>query len=139
MGDPNENKSKAGVPSWQLKPSDTASEVKPEAQDTAPQTVPDRGALIEKARKFLQEDEVRNASTDKQVLFLEGKGLKRDEIEELLGVTRNIEATHPESEVRAIYISQPQTVADLHGVNPITEHSPATSNDKITFPTAGPL
>ena len=99
MGDSEEGKRKEGVPSWQLKPSDASQEVKTEGQDIVPQQTPLRASVIENARRFLLEDEVRNAPTDKQVSFLESKGLESHEIEELLGVTRNAEATGANSEV----------------------------------------
>jgi len=99
MGDSEEDKKKGGVPSWQLKPSDVSQEAKNEGQDTAPQPSPSRASVIENARRFLLEDEVRNAPTNKQVSFLESKGLENHEIQELLGVTRNVEATSSNSEV----------------------------------------
>jgi hypothetical protein len=99
MGDSEEDKKKGGVPSWQLKPSDASQEVKNEGQDTAQQQTPSRASVIENARRFLLEDEVRNAPTDKQVSFLESKGLESHEIQELLGVTRNVGATGSNSEV----------------------------------------
>ena len=96
MGDSNSSGKKPGVPSWQLqsKPTDTE-----EAQQ-APESS-SRQTMIEQAKKFLEEDEVRNASTDKKIAFLESKGLKSEEITELLGVTRNPEASAaPPSQVR---------------------------------------
>jgi hypothetical protein len=100
MGDPREDKKKEGVPSWQLKPSDASQEVKSDGRDTAPQQTPSRASVLESARRFLLEDEVRNAPTDKQVSFLESKGLESREIHELLGVTRNVEASGSNSEAQ---------------------------------------
>jgi hypothetical protein len=102
MGDSDEVKQKAGVPSWQLKPARAPPTEKNDGLDTATQPVPSREAIIERAQKFLQEDEVRNSPTDKQVAFLEGKGLESDEIQKLLGVTRNTEATSSEKDVSFI-------------------------------------
>lgn len=99
MGDSDDVNPKAGVPSWQLKPSEASQEGKAKAQDTAPQPAPSRATIIENARKFLLEDGVRNAPTDRQVAFLEGKGLESHEIQELLGVARNAEATASTPEV----------------------------------------
>jgi hypothetical protein len=99
MGGSEEDKKNGGVPSWQLKPSDAPQEKKTEGQDSAPQPKPSRASVIENARRFLLEDDVRNAPTDKQVAFLESKGLESHEIQELLGVTRNVEATGSNSEV----------------------------------------
>jgi hypothetical protein len=99
MGDSEEDKKKGGVPSWQLKPSGASQEAKNGGQDTAPQQTPSRASVIENSRRFLLEDEVRNAPTDKQVSFLESKGLENHEIQELLGVTHNVEASGSNSEV----------------------------------------
>jgi hypothetical protein len=65
-----------------------------ETEHTTPES-PSRETVIEQAKKFLEEEEVRNASTDKKISFLEGKGLNSEEITELLGITRNQEATAP--------------------------------------------
>jgi hypothetical protein len=94
MGDSDSDKKK-GVPSWQLKLKETT----PTEGDTEPAEPTGRTTIVEQAKKFLEEDEVRNASTDKKIAFLESKGLKDDEINELLGVTRNAEASVPQTEV----------------------------------------
>lgn len=99
MGDPDGDKKGGGVPSWQLKPSDATQELPKESQDAGSDQTPSRASVIEHARRFLLEDEVRNAPTDKQVSFLEAKGLESHEIQELLGVTRNVEASSSNSEV----------------------------------------
>lgn len=92
MSDSDPDTKKAGVPSWQLKSKDETSKVEVK-EVKAEKPTPSRETVIEQAKKFLEEDEVRNASTDKKIAFLEGKGLRREEIEELLGVTRNEEAS----------------------------------------------
>lgn len=96
---------KAGIPAWQTK---AASEsAKPE--EIAPaQKEESRETVIAQARKFLEEDEVRDASTDKKIAFLESKGLGNEEIQELLGITRNTEASNT-SEVRSIQQSSTWT------------------------------
>jgi hypothetical protein len=99
MGGSEKDKKNGGVPSWQLKPSDAPQEKNTEGQDSVPQPTLSRASVIEDARRFLLEDDVRNAPTDKQVAFLESKGLESHEIQELLGVTRNVEATGSNSEV----------------------------------------
>ncbi|KAG0646368.1 hypothetical protein D0Z07_8115 [Hyphodiscus hymeniophilus] len=90
MSDSGEAGKKPAVPSWQLNSQSTA----PKDAEPAPES-PSRETVIEQARKFLDEDEVRKASTDKKIAFLEGKGLNSEEITELLGVSRNPEATAP--------------------------------------------
>lgn len=108
MGGSEEDKKKTGVPSWQLKPSDASQDGESDGQDSAQQQSPSsRASVIENARRFLLEDEVRNAPTDKQVAFLESKGLESHEIQELLGVTRNVEATSSNAEVKWSLQSNP--------------------------------
>ncbi|KAE8442039.1 hypothetical protein EG329_003896 [Mollisiaceae sp. DMI_Dod_QoI] len=94
MSDSDEDKKKPGVPQWQLesKPEDAEKTNNPTPES------PSRETIIEQARKFLEEDEVRNATTDKKIAFLESKGLRQDEIQTLIGVTRNEEATSKPSE-----------------------------------------
>ena len=89
MSDSDQKDKKLGVPLWQLKPCPT----EPNESEQAIPESPSRETVIEQAKKFLEEDEVRNASTDKKVAFLEGKGLRIEEITELLGVSRTPEAT----------------------------------------------
>jgi hypothetical protein len=89
MSDSDHREKKAAVPSWQLKTEDESAK---EEERPAPES-PTRETIIEQAKKFLEEDEVRNASTDKKVAFLESKGLRVEEIQDLLGVTKNPEAS----------------------------------------------
>lgn len=109
-----ESKPKGGLPSWQMKPE--ASDPKPVVEEKqaseppAPEAKP-RASVLEDARKFLEEDEVKDASTDKKVAFLEGKGLTSDEIHQLLGITRNLEASNPESKVR-LQLPKPSNITD---------------------------
>lgn len=101
MADQGQSGKKSGVPSWQIKQSETSTpeEAKKSDNETAAQDTTSRASILEQARKFLQEDEVRNSSTDKQVAFLEEKGLESHEIESLLGITRNAAATNAQPEV----------------------------------------
>jgi hypothetical protein len=89
MSDSDHGEKKAAVPSWQLKTEDESAK---EEEKPAPES-PTRETTIEQAKKFLEEDEVRNASRDKKVAFLESKGLRMEEIQDLLGVTKNPEAS----------------------------------------------
>lgn len=103
MSDSEEGK-KDGVPSWQLKAKVEPAEKKKDEPNTKDQPTeePSRATVIEQAKKFLEEDEVRNASTDKKIAFLETKGLRSEEIEVLLGIVRNMEASSPAIEVYPI-------------------------------------
>ncbi|KAH7357108.1 peroxisomal membrane anchor protein conserved region-domain-containing protein [Rhexocercosporidium sp. MPI-PUGE-AT-0058] len=82
---------KSGIPSWQTK--GALEPAKPEEPAPA-QDEQSRETVIAQARKFLEEDEVRDASTNKKIAFLESKGLRNEEIQQLLGITRNTEASN---------------------------------------------
>ncbi|KAL4803540.1 peroxisomal membrane anchor protein conserved region-domain-containing protein [Aspergillus unguis] len=81
--------SKRSIPAWQQQHS--ASPSTSDGDDTASQV--DRTTLLEQASKFLQDDSIRDAPTDRKVSFLESKGLTSTEIDSLLGVSRNPEAS----------------------------------------------
>ena len=88
---------KPSIPSWQVQhqPSkrDTPEEnSKPSA--AADETTTDRQSLLDDASKFLEEESIRDAPTDRKVTFLESKGLTSDEIQKLLSVTRNPESNN---------------------------------------------
>ncbi|KAL3421910.1 peroxin 14/17 [Phlyctema vagabunda] len=68
--------------------------------NTEQQTVPDsttpsppedinRAATVEQAKKFLQEDDVRNRSTDEKRAFLKSKGLESHQVQTLLDQTQS--------------------------------------------------
>lgn len=102
MSDSDAGEKKAGVPSWQLDPAQ-----KPLQQDDKPveEPKPSRETVLARARKFLEEDEVKDASTDKKIAFLESKGLESEDIQDLLGVTRNHEASNTPTPVAEAVIS----------------------------------
>jgi hypothetical protein len=52
-------------------------------EEEAPATEPE--TLREQAAKFLQDASIRDANRERKVAFLESKGVKRDDIEALLG------------------------------------------------------
>lgn len=104
-----DNSSKPTIPEWQRKASSTSSSTdqntsdKPTEEATATEdeqttTTSDRSALLEQAKTFLADPEIRDATTDRKITFLESKGLTNDEIDSLLGVSRNEDApTAPET------------------------------------------
>jgi ribosomal protein S15P/S13E len=104
--------SKPVIPEWQRKatPSPPASDISDasaanttdDASDNAspePSPTEDRSALLEQARNFLSEPSISDASTSRKIEFLESKGLTNDEIQALLGVSRNEDASSPASEI----------------------------------------
>ncbi|KAI9775519.1 MAG: hypothetical protein M1839_001060 [Geoglossum umbratile] len=66
-----------------------------------------RAELREQASKFLEDDEIRDASTSRKVAFLESKGLTNGEIQELIGVSEN----HRSSTVDSSSVSQAKWIA----------------------------
>jgi hypothetical protein len=86
---------KALIPDWQrATPSppsnEPSSEQKLSPSDDSPAS---RSALIEQASRFLEEESIRDAPIDRKISFLESKGLQNDEIQKLLGVSRNPEVS----------------------------------------------
>lgn len=78
----------ASIPRWQQ--NDYRSSDSPNGESTPPESSksteppPPRAALLEQASKFLQEDEIKDAPTDRKVAFLESKGLTEEEVQRLL-------------------------------------------------------
>ncbi|CRG91845.1 hypothetical protein PISL3812_08899 [Talaromyces islandicus] len=104
--------SKPAIPEWQRKaaPSPPTSDnhdsssgvaTSDDASDNAspePNSTEDRSALLEQAKTFLSDPSISDASTSRKIEFLESKGLSNDEIQALLGVSRNEDASSPASE-----------------------------------------
>lgn len=128
MSDSNSQPKVPSIPEWQKKPlpsSSSESELtstppSPPADTSnvtseAPQSQSDqttsREVLLEQATKFLEDDSIRDASTDKKITFLESKGLTNDEIQQLLGVSRNPDASSTVSPSASP--SQPQSQKPL--------------------------
>jgi hypothetical protein len=89
MGDSEDRKPSTGIPEWQRKKKDDDVATPPPATKEPPSQL----SVKEQAKQFLEEDEIKDATTDKKIAFLESKGLQKEDIQELLGVTRNEEAT----------------------------------------------
>jgi hypothetical protein len=89
MGESSDSKDASDAPSWQS----DAPKASEKTESPAEQASESRGTTIEQAKRFLEQDDVRDAPTDKKIAFLEGKGLKKEDIQTLLGVTRNEEAS----------------------------------------------
>lgn len=87
---------RASIPSWQRQsgtaPADQSSSSTSPSSDDAPATT-NREDLQAQAAKFLEDESIRDSPTDRKVTFLESKGLNSTEIDQLLGITRNAEAT----------------------------------------------
>ena len=86
MGDSEKPKPK-GIPSWQQQENTDTSGTAGQASSQEPQEgspLSTRATLIEKAAKFLEEDDVRDAPIERKQYFLKLKGLTDDEIDDLL-------------------------------------------------------
>lgn len=78
------------IPQWQRQgatpPASTDSDACNSTSKTAEAEPSSRATLLEQAAKFLDHGEIRDASRDQKIAFLEGKGLRRGEIDDLLGM-----------------------------------------------------
>ncbi|KAJ1709291.1 hypothetical protein G4B11_005564 [Aspergillus flavus] len=115
------------IPQWQ-QPSATnsASASPPSSDDTS------RSDLLQQATKFLEDESLRDAPLDRKVSFLESKGLRQDEIDGLLGVSRNSEAT---SSTAATEGDNKTTESSTPDDTPSgsTSSSPSTSTSQSSF------
>ncbi|KAL7624492.1 hypothetical protein AAE478_006057 [Parahypoxylon ruwenzoriense] len=75
MADP----SRLKIPSWQLQSEDDAT-----AKTSNPRDADAIETTLDQARKFLNDENVRNSSTEKKIEFLESKGLNCAQVEKLL-------------------------------------------------------
>ncbi|KAJ5603648.1 hypothetical protein N7537_006604 [Penicillium hordei] len=87
---PDDTSKSASIPSWQ-RSNKTAEESPSPNPDDAPATTAStsRQALLDQASKFLEDESIRDAPIERKVSFLESKGLSSDDIEHVLGVSRN--------------------------------------------------
>ena len=85
MSDQDRSKTK-GIPSWQrFEAPDLPSPAEPQSPTPNEQTAAaDRASLIDKATRFLEDDDIRDAPIERKQYFLQLKGLTEDEIRDLL-------------------------------------------------------
>jgi hypothetical protein len=118
------------IPSWQQQSGSAPTDQSPSSppnSDDAPASAP-RQDLLDQASKFLQDESIRDASTDRKVSFLESKGLTSDEIQQLLGVSRNPEASSAESTAAEAKAQETSSIASPSDQSEVTPSSPATSS-----------
>lgn len=97
MSDSDDSGSTPGIPSWQ-RGQKKEPELEPEtttSQDAKRDDVPSRDDSLEVARKFLQDDEIKDAPREAKESFLKTKGISPEDIERLLGSS----ASEPAQEV----------------------------------------
>ncbi|KAL9583869.1 MAG: hypothetical protein Q9203_004901 [Teloschistes exilis] len=106
MSDPSEPR-KVSIPDWQQQ---EASE-QPRASEPEPQTCtssqstqdpPSRSALLDQASRFLKENEIKDAPTEKKIMFLQSKGLTKEETSQLLDSSSKIANANAEKEDESI-------------------------------------
>ncbi|MCJ1447027.1 MAG: hypothetical protein MMC23_007535 [Stictis urceolatum] len=140
MSDPKDR----SIPQWQRQgPGDASQVALKEADKVEPAPATEaqaRAPLLEQAKEFLQHDEIRDAPTDRKISFLEGKGLSNDEIQQLLGLSRNTEATSPSSstdskpEAKTTPPPPPPTIPSTADPSTSFNSSDSSSSSKDTPP-----
>jgi len=119
------------IPSWQRQsgnqPTDQSSpsptSPSPSSDDAPAST--NRQDLLTQAARFLEDDSIRDSPTDRKVSFLESKGLNSDEIDSLLGITRNAEASS--TSATAAESKSEETPSTLSNDQPEDTSSPSTT------------
>lgn len=104
MSDPSKPKPPS-IPTWQRQQQPLNSGVDDEVPLRTPNTPSEapwesspRNSLLQKAAKFLEDDEIRAASNERKASFLEDKGLTSDEVQQLLETAADKGGTEPVSE-----------------------------------------
>lgn len=94
------------IPAWQQNQS-TESENPatdhPHASDPATQL--SHAELLEQAREFLKDDSIRNASRERKVAFLQGKGIQESDVEQLLNEESTKDAEANKDELKTVHDS----------------------------------
>ncbi|EEQ31537.1 hypothetical protein McanMca71_006158 [Microsporum canis] len=137
------------IPSWQQGAAQETSSESSTAT-SSPAEPESRETLLEQAKRFLQDESISEAPTDKKIAFLESKGLSNDEIHTLLGVSRNTQATaddtttttssttpEPESQSQSSKVKETPKEPPSEGVQFLSAPSPTPSKDVppiITYP-----
>ncbi|KAJ5515442.1 hypothetical protein N7527_007002 [Penicillium freii] len=124
---PDDTSKSASIPSWQ-RANKTAEESPSPTSDDAPATTAStsRQALLDQASKFLEDESIRDAPTERKVSFLESKGLSSDDIEQVLGVSRNAEPSS--SSTTAEDKTQEETSSTSPTQSEATPSPPTTSS-----------
>ncbi|CAG8899278.1 unnamed protein product [Penicillium egyptiacum] len=128
----------ASIPSWQ-RPNKTAEESPSPTSDDAPATTTStsRQTLLDQASKFLEDESIHDAPIERKVSFLESKGLSSADIQQVLGISRNVEAGS--SSTPAEDKTQEETASTSPAQSQATPSPPATfSPPSNTMPQSRP-
>lgn len=135
MSDSEEERAKVGAPAWQLnnKNKEDAS-----ASRTTHEPPTTNATTIEQARRFLEEDEVKNASAERKMAFLKTKGLRRSDIQELLGASSHEQASDTTSAkptlANSASTTQPQHLPPHSNQSTARSETPCDQPPIITYP-----
>ncbi|KAF3388869.1 hypothetical protein F1880_003885 [Penicillium rolfsii] len=108
-------------------PAEQSSSSQSPSSDDAPAST-SRQDLIDQASKFLEDQSIRSASTDRKISFLESKGLTSDEIQQLLGVSRNPEASSADSTAAEPQPQETSSSSSSSDQSEVTASSPITAS-----------
>ncbi|KAF4202866.1 hypothetical protein CNMCM8927_009456 [Aspergillus lentulus] len=127
------------IPQWQqpaaasTNTDNSTSTPSPSSDDTP------RSDLIEQARKFLQDDSIRDAPIDRKVAFLESKGLRNEEIDSLLAISRDADqssSSSAEGNKSTPDSSTSPTSNESQSPKKTSSSSPTSSTSSSTTPAA---
>ncbi|KAJ5290843.1 hypothetical protein N7478_000094 [Penicillium angulare] len=95
MSDPSKPSS---IPAWQRQSASSSTDQSSSQSTSSPSSddapaPTSREDLLSQATRFLEDESIRNSPPDRKIAFLESKGLNSDEIQQVLGISRNLEAT----------------------------------------------
>ncbi|OJJ76560.1 hypothetical protein ASPBRDRAFT_39049 [Aspergillus brasiliensis CBS 101740] len=138
----------SSIPQWQQPNNATNTDTNSESTSSPPSDDTSRSTLIEQATKFLEDESIRDAPTDRKVIFLQSKGLREDEINTLLGISSTPKASDtteeekPASPDSTTSSSTDPAPAPASASEP-TDNASASSNQptpssSITTPTPSP-
>lgn len=126
------------IPSWQQQSGSGKADADQPASSPSPSSdapASTRQDLLDQASRFLEDESIRDSPTDRKISFLESKGLNPDEIQQLLGVSRNEEASSSTTSATTEQGQEtPQTSSDRSDVTP---SSPVTG-DSTSSPISQP-
>ena len=130
------------IPSWQRQ-GPAESSVTSEAESTNDidpehsKSSTSRAALLEQATKFLEDSEIRDATTERKISFLESKGLAKEEIEQLLGRPTNEQAASSTQEGSTASVYQEVRMSEsTSGIEMLTSCMQATIPLQTSKPSA---
>ncbi|KAK1463653.1 hypothetical protein CCUS01_08341 [Colletotrichum cuscutae] len=144
MSDSDDSGSTPGIPSWQ-RGQKKEPELEPEttiSQDAKQDDVSSREDSLEVARKFLQDEEIKDAPREAKESFLKTKGISPEDIEQLLGSSAS-EPAQDITQTKQLPPSSSQVTtaspAPAHATpsqtpSPSPSPSPSPPQNEISFP-----